>query len=142
MKAEMIAPCGMNCSICKGYLREKKKCPGCLGINADKPSYRGTCIIRNCEVIRTNKSGYCYECDKYPCRRLKQLDKRYSTKYSMSMLENLNCIRDKGMEKLLEKEQRKWSCPECDGVVSCHDGLCYSCGKDVLGRKRAKAKGG
>ena len=29
MKSELIAPCGMNCGICYGYLREKNKCPGC-----------------------------------------------------------------------------------------------------------------
>ena len=31
MEKELIAPCGMNCGICKYYYREKDKCPGCRG---------------------------------------------------------------------------------------------------------------
>ena len=30
-KAEMIAPCGLNCSLCSLALREKDPCPGCNG---------------------------------------------------------------------------------------------------------------
>jgi hypothetical protein len=26
----MIAPCGMNCGLCIGHLREKKPCGGCF----------------------------------------------------------------------------------------------------------------
>ena len=29
IKTRLIAPCGMNCAVCLGYLREKNKCPGC-----------------------------------------------------------------------------------------------------------------
>jgi hypothetical protein len=28
-KLHLVAPCGMNCGICRAYLREKNKCPGC-----------------------------------------------------------------------------------------------------------------
>jgi uncharacterized radical SAM superfamily Fe-S cluster-containing enzyme len=39
----LIAPCGMNCSICSAYLREKNKCPGCRLMNIE---YCKKCIIR------------------------------------------------------------------------------------------------
>lgn len=39
-KISLIAPCGMNCSICMAYLREKNKCPGCRGNDIDKPITR------------------------------------------------------------------------------------------------------
>jgi hypothetical protein len=32
----------------------------------------------------------------------------------------------------LEKEETKWRCPECDGVICCHNGLCLNCSLDKL----------
>lgn len=128
MQKELIAPCGMNCGICKYYYREKNKCPGCNGPDENKGKYCVECIIKNCDEIKNNKSGLCFECSKIPCKRLKNLDKRYSSKYHMSMLENLEHIKKHGMDKFLEKEKKKWNCPECGGIVTCHGGKCMSCG--------------
>jgi len=132
MNEGLIAPCGMNCGICMAYLREKNKCPGCNSEDKDKPASCRECIIKNCQTINNNVSGFCHECPDYPCRRLKQLDKRYRTKYRMSMVENGEYIRVNGMEKFLEKENEKWKCPECGGVISCHNGICYGCGLERL----------
>lgn len=128
MKKELIAPCGMNCNICKFYYREKNKCPGCHA--PDKEKLRGCrdCIVVNCEVIKTNESGFCYDCEKIPCRRLKALDKRYKTKYHMSMIGNLSYIKKQGMDAFIQKEKEKWTCPECGGIVTCHGGKCLRCG--------------
>lgn len=140
MDKELIAPCGMNCGICKAYIREKNKCPGCAELDPYLKSYRRGCTVRNCETIKSNESGYCYECETFPCRRLKQLDKRYSTKYNMSMLENLGIIKEKGIEALLAREAEKWKCSECGGVISCHDGICMNCvtEKQKLRKKERK----
>lgn len=119
---KLIAPCGMNCGICVGYLRKERKCPGCLGKDTK-------CTIKNCEIVKRNQSGFCYECSKYPCRRLKQLDKRYRTKYSMSMLENLEYIKDNGLNAFTEKENERWRCQKCGGVICVHRGYCYTCGE-------------
>ena len=110
------------------YLREKNKCPGCASLDPYLRSYRRECRVRNCETIKSNRSGFCYECSVFPCRRLKQLDKRYTTKYNMSMLENLGIIKEKGIDALLAREEEKWKCPECGGVISCHRDICYTCG--------------
>jgi len=45
----------------------------------------------------------------------------------MSEIENLKCIRDKGVKKFLEKERKKWKCLICGGVICCHNGLCVKC---------------
>ena len=128
MERELIAPCGMNCNICKYHYREKNQCPSCRGHNKNKSKYCIECVIVNCEDIKNSKSGFCYECSKKsPCRRLKNLDKRYSTKYHMSMLENLNYIKKQGMDAFLEKEKQKWTCPQCGGIVTCHGGMCLQC---------------
>jgi hypothetical protein len=107
MKRELIAPCGMNCGICKYYHREKMKCPGCRGGDENKSRSCRDCIIINCDVIKKNHAEFCFECPNIPCRRLKNLDKRYRTKYHMSMLENLDFIKENGIEPFLEKEKQK-----------------------------------
>jgi hypothetical protein len=43
------------------------------------------------------------------------------------MVENLREIRDKGMENFLEKQEKKYRCPEYGDFVSVHDGKCYRC---------------
>lgn len=109
MKAKLIAPCGMNCSLCSAYLREKNRCPGCRIKFKDKSKYRTNCVIKNCVIRKKKNLKYCSRrCEVYPCRRLKNLDKRYRTKYGMSMLENLQHIQEHGIRRFLEKEKKKW----------------------------------
>ena len=120
-KQELIAPCGMNCGICVAYLRDKRKCLGCR--LRDKK-----CGIRNCEKFQKNKFKYCYECDTFPCARIKRLDKRYRTKYEMSMIENLEYIGENGVNKFIEREKTRWKCPKCGGVTCVHNKKCYTCG--------------
>ncbi len=131
METSLIAPCGMNCAICSGYLRNKKPCPGCKGSDESKPAGCRTCRVTQCEKLKNCRSGYCYECPSYPCLKIKQLDKRYTSKYHMSMIENLAVIKEQGMAALLKREEEKWKCPQCGSVICCHNGLCYNCLKDT-----------
>jgi hypothetical protein len=96
---KLIAPCGMNCGICLGHLREKNKCAGCRTMDAYESSYGRKCIIRSCPILKKNNWKFCSDkCEKFPCTRLKDLDKRYRTKYKMSMLENLEDISKIGIK--------------------------------------------
>jgi hypothetical protein len=128
-QASLIAPCGMNCGICMAYLRDRRKCPGCHGENTNKSPSCVRCIIANCDVIKANKSGFCFECPDYPCKRLKQLDKRYRTKYAMSMIENLEFIESRGLSAFIVKEKERWRCKKCGGVICVHRKRCYICGE-------------
>lgn len=129
---QLIAPCGMNCGICIGHLREKNKCSGCNFEGGYRTKSCSNCVIKNCKHIKTSASGFCYDCKKYPCTRLKQLDKRYRTKYRMSMIENLDKIKTSGMSKFIKEENEKWTCPNCGVRLSCHREDCLSCGKRVV----------
>ncbi len=99
MKTQLIAPCGMNCGICVAYLREKNECAGCRGSDKNKPVTRTACKIKNCNK---RNSEFCYDCEVFPCDRLNHLDKRYRTKYGMSMIENLKLIQTNGIEQFLK----------------------------------------
>lgn len=122
-----IAPCGMNCGFCYAHLREKNKCTGCRGSDENKAKSIVNCKIRNC---KDSNSEFCYTCKVLPCEKLKHLDKRYRTKYNMSMLENLEKIMKKGIRSFVLKEKEKWACPECKGIISIHTGCCVNCGKE------------
>lgn len=125
--SSLIAPCGMNCGLCLAHLREKKKCGGCNDIDGDKPVYCSKCRIKNCETIQESKSKLCYECNKFPCARMKQLDKRYRTKYKMSMIENLEQIKSTGMDEFIKNEIIRWTCKNCGGIICVHRGYCLEC---------------
>jgi hypothetical protein len=130
IQKNLIAPCGMNCGICLAYLREKNTCKGCRGSNDNKSKSRINCIIKNCELLSKLDSRFCYDCPKYPCTRLKQLDKRYRTKYKMSMLDNLDFIRTNGIDSFVQKEHDRWLCISCGGSICVHRGYCLSCNRD------------
>lgn len=123
----VIAPCGINCSVCRATLRQKNVCPGCWGENALKPRFCIRCIIKNCTLLEETPSKFCYECPKYPCLRLKQLDRRYRLKYHTSVLSNLQTIKKEGLFVFMEKEKVKWKCSHCGGTVCIHSGNCMNC---------------
>ncbi|MHB8107327.1 MAG: DUF3795 domain-containing protein [Candidatus Cryosericum sp.] len=121
----MMAPCGMNCGVCAKHLRDRDPCLGCLAIDRK---------LNHCEVgikVCTERNAgatFCFDCAKYPCRRLRQLDLRYRTKYGMSMLENLDRIRELGLERFMAIENTRWVCPACGNPICVHDRRCYTCG--------------
>ncbi len=137
MKKDLIAPCGMNCSLCINFqattLELKKKgfnrkyCQGCIP-RGENCTHMGD----SCELLRTGAVRFCYKCDEFPCKRLKALDKRYRTKYHMSMIENLQYIKENGMDAFLKKQEETWKCQRCGGAICCHNGLCLSCDLEKL----------
>ena len=125
---ELIAPCGMNCGICMAFLREKNRCPCCRGPDSGKAVTVIRCKIKTCKNFQKDDVKFCFECEEFPCNNLKHLDKRYRTKYNMSMVENLKELKDKGKEKFLENQENKYKCPKCGNIISVHNRKCYSCG--------------
>lgn len=126
MKAELIAPCGMNCRLCYGYIRPRGPCLGCRAPDESKPKSCQTCKIVVCEKRAVNGWETCAPCDT-PCRRLKDLDKRYRTKYHMGMLENLTVIRERGMDFFLQQQEERFRCPACGETLCVHREKCPSC---------------
>ena len=119
MDKKLIAPCGMNCGVCLHFLRAENKCPGCFtGRKVNNRPIK--CGIRLC---KDRKEAFCFECDKFPCDRLKRLDSRYQERYGMSEIGNLEYIRDHGIEKFVEKEERRWLTEK--GVFCVHDKKYY-----------------
>jgi len=124
----LIAPCGMNCRLCHAYVRDKNVCPGCRGDDSIKSKSCVSCKIKNCEKITRDGIEYCFGCDNFPCAVLNHLDKRYRTKYAMSMIDNLKNIKEFGINEFIDREEERWACPQCGGILCVHKESCLSCG--------------
>jgi hypothetical protein len=131
MHATLIAPCGMNCYLCRAYRPNKKyikPCPGCRIDYDQKSRYCVTCRIKNCDKIVQGGIKFCFSCESYPCALLRHLDKRYRTKYEMSMIDNLESIKKVGIRHFVQTEKDKWKCSNCGETICVHKPQCLSCG--------------
>lgn len=128
LKPILFAPCGMNCMVCYVHLKSKKPCNGCLGDDVNKPDRCKKCEIKNC----ANAKGlvYCYECKDFPCKRIKNLEKSYTTRYKTSLVANSEIVKTKGLVSFMQEERTKWLC-DCGGVISLHDRFCSECKKPI-----------
>jgi hypothetical protein len=138
---ELVAPCGMNCAICSGYLALRYdvknkgiRMPYCEGC---RPRDKKCAFLKKTgKLLLDKKVEFCYECEDFPCERLKHLDKRYQTLFRTSLIANLESMRKYGTLKFLEIQKEKWQCPKCGEVLCCHNGICFNCDLDKLQKKK------
>ncbi|HZD59258.1 MAG TPA: DUF3795 domain-containing protein [Anaerolineae bacterium] len=131
-RERLVAPCGIDCGLCKRYLAtirgvaKEMGLPRCIGC---RPRNKQCKFIKgSCSLLKENKVSFCFECEAFPCARLKTLNRRYETRYNYSLVNNLSEIRRIGLGNWVELERERWRCPECGGVISIHDVRCYDCG--------------
>ncbi len=132
---ELIAPCGINCAICKRYLAFINRIPVSKGVvycKGCRPQNK-RCTLLKPECRKTLRLGedevdYCCDCDSYPCERLSCLDKKYRTKYGVSLLDNLEQIRIMGLADFLADQTKKHACPQCGSLISLQEKRCCKCG--------------
>ncbi len=134
--AELLAPCGMDCSTCSHYLAllngiPKKRgkishCSGCRPRNKQCAYLKG-----QCELLSKDKIEFCFECPIYPCDRLQRFDRRYRTTYNISPIQNLEDIRARGVESFLRQQRKRHGCPGCNGMISIHNQKCFACDKII-----------
>ncbi|MCJ7720991.1 DUF3795 domain-containing protein, partial [Candidatus Bathyarchaeota archaeon] len=80
MKAELIAPFGMNCNVCSNYLALENDTKA-KGVKL--PYYKGcrprdkkcSFVKKKCEKLLNHKVKFCYECKEFPCELVKNLAK-------------------------------------------------------------------
>jgi hypothetical protein len=131
---QLIAPCGMNCAICSGYLAYKNKlsqvrgkCKGCRPRNKQCAFLKKRCAD-NLKLLK-GEIDFCFECHCFPCHWLERLDNSYKQKYGMSMIENLIEIKNKGIQEFIKNQYKKYKCPICGSLISVHNKKCFSCEK-------------
>jgi len=125
---ELVAPCGMNCAICRDYLLSK--CSGCRTRNKKCAFVKKRCED-NLKLLK-GEVYYCFECHCFPCEALRKLDEKYRKRYQMSMIDNLNAIKDKGIYQFILLQYNRYRCSKCGHMVSVHDQKCLSCNKKIM----------
>lgn len=126
----LLAPCGMNCRLCLGYQREKNRCMGCRGDEQFLLYHCSKCSISHCDMLP--ESGFCIDCSKFPCRRIRDLDKRYREKYRMSMIANLQRIGETSPAAFALEEEERWRCKNCGAMLCVHREVCLNCGSEAV----------
>lgn len=133
-KAEMVAPCGLDCNICSQALLDNDPCSGCNGPDDNKPEFCAKyCGIVLCQKRRDNGYKYCDECSEFPCEDVMEKENRYMSQYphKESPLENLRMIREQGMDAFLDHQRSTWTCPKCGSAFSVHNRKCPKCGNNL-----------
>ena len=125
----LIAPCGMDCRLCRAYVRDKRACPGCrMPDDGFKSHACVTCAIKNCDKFQKQGIRFCFSCDEFPCMTLRHLNERYKKNYGMSPIENLINIESLGIGPFVQLENKRWTCSKCSGMLCVHKAQCPSCG--------------
>lgn len=127
MHINNLAPCGVVCDVCLGFQREKNRCVGCNN-EGNKPYHCTVCSIKTCLEKSGNNKLLCIECDRYPCRRLKDLNKRYLAKYGENLMKNLIDAQEKETVQFFAELSEKWTCKACGQLLCVHSAVCPTCG--------------
>ena len=120
-----FAPCGMNCIVCYKHCDAKKPCTGCLSGDDGKPEHCRKCKIKAC--IQEKGLNYCFECDFFACKLIKNLEKSYHQRYGVSLVENSLFVKERSLAAFMEQQLQRYTCPSCGGVISIHDRACSVC---------------
>ncbi|MDD4125277.1 MAG: DUF3795 domain-containing protein [Eubacteriales bacterium] len=126
MPISTVAPCGLICDLCLGFQRTKNKCSGCTA-EENKSAFCVKCSIVNCPEKNGDSKKPCGDCSKFPCKRLKDLEKRYFTNYGESLTDNFYQIKEKGLEQFLLDFEKTWTCRECGELLTVHRPQCLHC---------------
>jgi len=122
-----LAPCGIDCKLCARHMDKKRPpCLGCLNGGSPTSVHCKTCRIRLCAFDQGLQ--YCFECGKFPCRRIKTLEKRYREHYGFLLMEVSQIARQDGVDALLKRQLAAHTCPDCGGLISLHTRQCSECG--------------
>lgn len=148
---ELVAPCGLYCGICTMYrayhdgnLALMKEAPKnflrALGLSLEPSfkeiacegcrssllfSYCLKCEIRKC--VLNKKVTYCFECEEFPCEKLFD----FQSFWQIPILDNLREIKEVGIDKWLEKANKRWRCPRCGAHFHWFSyGICPQCNKE------------
>jgi ribosomal protein L37E len=127
---KMLAPCGLNCALCKRALQKERPCQGCRGPLAYKSNYCLTkCTIWICAKL-ADTDGFCDQCPDYPCEQVMEKEIRYAETYPLteSPIQNLRAMRKDGMAAFLKAQEQQWRCVRCGATMCVHTGKCAKCG--------------
>ena len=140
----LIAYCGLYCGACSFKVTYEQKsrehikalpsrydeykdqpfqsCPGCR----EDPE-GADCEIRNC--ARQKSVDHCGVCHDFPCKIITDFCND-GVPHHAAVLENLQTLKDKGVDAWLKAQKVKWTC-ECGNALSWYLRECIKCSKEA-----------
>jgi len=131
---ELVGICGLYCGTCPVYLASREqdpaqleamsrdrgipveeiRCDGCLSENVYGPCVDCRHGFRRCASEK--RVTWCFECEEFPCRRLRDFTDVHivnGISHHAGVIEALQSMKEHGIEKWLEAQEREACCPTC-----------------------------
>ena len=125
--------CGLYCGACPNLLNTRAGVGAepCHGCKSEQPAgYCASCGMRACAQGKGHE--FCSECPEFnTCGMLQDFLKNSNWPCEQIVSNNLELIRQKGLSKWLEMQERRWSCSSCGAPHSWWDETCPRCGRVV-----------
>lgn len=147
MNEQLVGACGIYCGACDHYLagRENGKyllkrdtdigrrvadnpCGGCKNIEK-LCQWCKECEIRNCASEKS--LSHCGMCDQFPCDYFEEF--KNGLLHKQVGYKNIQELTRVGVAEWLEKQEIRWSCPNCGSSFSFYEIQCSSCEKKIDG---------
>lgn len=137
------APCGLYCGACGTILADRKGtvealaeewgrkpeelvCHGCK--SETTAVFCRTCTFRDC--VASRGIDYCFQCGDFPCEALAGFRDDPAPHHSVVVRNGLR-MREVGLERWLEEQRVRWSCPDCGEPFFWYDASCRTCGASL-----------
>ena len=144
VKKELLSPCGLYCGVCSIYIAHRDNnlkfkqillpiykafaknvddiaCTGCLSDGVVFPVCR-KCPVKNC--VKEKGIDGCHQCDEWPCKFIENFPIAVGKKVIMR---SIPTWREKGTEKYVEEEEKRYHCPECGNPLFRGAKRCNKC---------------
>ena len=99
--------CGLDCGLCpRYYTAGSSRCPGCCG--PDFFNKHPSCPFITC-CVKKNDLEVCAECDEFPCPKFESEGENAFDSFvtHRKTVWNLNFIKENGMTKFIEQQERR-----------------------------------
>jgi len=123
------APCGVFCGACPSY---EKSCLGCgSSERTQRRKSKWQCKIRKC-CFEDKNLNFCIDCHEFPCNLIEKLKNSHPCdvrfKYRHEIYDNIERIKEIGVENWVKKQKNRFKCPKCNGRVLWYKYKCNECG--------------
>lgn len=127
VQANEVGPAAVE-AVAKEWGREPEQLV-CHGCKSDVlASFCRDCVFKSCAA----KKGieHCFECGDFPCAVLIEFRDDQAVHHS-AVVRNSEALREQGVEKWLEGQKERWSCPACGTRFWWYAKTCAACGAPV-----------
>lgn len=140
MEPVTAAYCGLYCGSCpifrqtEDHLKGKIEKPSviCRGCRSDVLSpWCSKCSLKDCAKGKSIR--FCFACSDFPCDNLNTFANDPNYPYHKEILENLQMIKNEGIQNWLKQQKERWSCSTCQIRLNWRETACPECGKVANG---------